>query len=145
ALSFRKTAAPAKPQILEAEVQNERKRVTVQRARKWVPSRNHPWREAARRGAQKRALREAAVAPRPALALRCALNAPPYGLRRATLRTSPTKWGDAVGRPRCESSFLGHPDAKFFEKKGVEHQERKKAKRKLHKRGKNPNTKRGHF
>ncbi len=31
------------------------------------------------------------------------------------------KTGDAVGRPSCGSTFLGHPDAKFFcEERGID-------------------------
>ena len=55
------------------------------------------------------------VAPDAGLALRFALNAPPCGLRRAALRTRPAKQRDAVGRARCESSFLELPGANFFE------------------------------
>jgi len=64
--------------------------------RKWVPATHHPWREAARRGAQERALREAAFDPAAILgpALCCALNAPLCGLHRAALRARPTKQGD---------------------------------------------------
>jgi len=40
--------------------------------RKWVPPADHPWREAARRGAQQRAAKEAAVAARASLAWPCA-------------------------------------------------------------------------
>jgi transposase len=40
--------------------------------RKWVPPADHPWREAARRGAQQKASRQAATPPRPSLALPCA-------------------------------------------------------------------------
>jgi hypothetical protein len=39
--------------------------------RKWTPPLDHPWHEAARRGAQQKALREAAAA-RPSLARPCA-------------------------------------------------------------------------
>jgi len=90
------------------------------------------------------------------LALRCALNASPFGLRRAALRARPTgKTGDAVGRARWESLFLGHPGAEFFRGKRNRHKKRKKGPRnkrrgpkqvaELHKRSKNQNRKRGHF
>jgi hypothetical protein len=38
--------------------------------------------------------------------------------------------GDAVGRPGCGSSFLGHPDAKFFyEEWGTDTNKSKRAKK----------------
>ena len=71
------------------------------------------------------------------LALRCALNASPFGLRRAALRARPTgKTGDAVGRARWESLFLGHPGAEFFRGKRESAQEKKKGAKKQTKRAK---------
>jgi len=40
--------------------------------RKWVPPADHPWREAARRGAQQRAAKESAVAAQASSAWPCA-------------------------------------------------------------------------
>jgi hypothetical protein len=60
-----------------------------------------------------------------------ALSAPPYGLRRAALRAKPTdrKNRDPVGRPRKGSSFLGHPEARFFEKTTIGSKKRQKIKK----------------
>jgi hypothetical protein len=66
------------------------------------------------------------------LVLRFALNAPPCGLRRATLRTRSTKQGNAVGRSRCGSSFLEFPDVNFFEENHLGNEKRDR-------------TKKGHF
>ena len=65
------------------------------------------------------------------LALRFALSAPPYGLRRAALRAKPTdrKKRDPVGRPRTGSSFLGRPEARFFEKTTIGSKKRQKTKK----------------
>ena len=68
ALPWQEIPAPAKPRVSEAKP-------TVERApepkakRKWVPPADHPWRQAARRGAQERASKGAAVATGPSLAL----------------------------------------------------------------------------
>jgi hypothetical protein len=59
-------------------------------------------------------------------------------LRRPIESTRLTdKTGDAVGRGKQESLFLGHPGANFSRKAGIGHNERKK--------GANRNTKGGHF
>src|SRR5215470_10138688 len=66
ALRWEEIPAPPKPQV---EIERKRGPVPVVR-RKWVPPANHPWREAARRGAQQKALRESVT--QPSLALPCA-------------------------------------------------------------------------
>ncbi len=72
-LPWQEIPAPARPSALPAGFPREPKRVPVPTAKRdWRPPAHHPWREAARRGAQKRALRESAVATRPSLALPCA-------------------------------------------------------------------------
>jgi len=88
ALRWQEIPAPAKPSVAEAKPAAERplEPRSVKTQRKWVPPSNHPWREAARRGAQQRASKLAEAA-RPSLAWPCA---PPFGLRRATLRARPT-------------------------------------------------------
>jgi transposase len=69
ALRWQEIPAPARPVALPADRTSEPKRVPVSTAkRKWVPPADHPWREAARRGAQQKVLRESA-ARRPSLAL----------------------------------------------------------------------------
>src|SRR5215472_7855536 len=70
-LRFREIPAPRKPPVLDAGEKKERLRLAAARTRKWVPPRNHPWREAARRGAQQKAQRETPLA-RPLLASPCA-------------------------------------------------------------------------
>src|SRR2546426_9653887 len=73
ALPWQEIPAPTRPHVLAAEPPSERKRVPVSIVkRKWVPPADHPWREAARRGAQRKAFRQAAAPPRPSLALPCA-------------------------------------------------------------------------
>lgn len=73
ALRWEEISAPTRPGILDVSATNERHRVpTAFAKRKWVPAAHHPWRDAARRGAQKRALREADIAKRPSLAGSCA-------------------------------------------------------------------------
>jgi hypothetical protein len=103
ALRWQEIPAPARPSILSAP----RERVLAESIKKkWTPPANHPWREAARRGLEKRARRTLPrgggyAAASVGLALRFALSAPPFGLRRASLRTRPTptknnqnsKWG----------------------------------------------------
>jgi transposase len=72
ALPWQEIPAPTRPHVLAAEPTSERKGVPVSTAkRKWVAPADHPWREAARRGAQQKVLRESA-ARRPSLALPCA-------------------------------------------------------------------------
>jgi len=69
-LRWQEIPAPARPSVLDAGPTSERKRIPVSTAkRKWVPPADHPWREAARRGAQRKARREALSLPRPSLAL----------------------------------------------------------------------------
>jgi len=69
ALRWQEIPASARPSALQAGPTSEPKRVPVSSAkRKWVPPANHPWREAARREMQKRALGKMAVATRPSLA-----------------------------------------------------------------------------
>jgi transposase len=73
-LRWQEIPASAKPS--GAEAQRTVERVSAPKPavgkRKWVPAANHPWREAARRGAQQRAAKEAAVAARASLAWPCA-------------------------------------------------------------------------
>ena len=71
-----------------------------------VPPANHPWREATRRAMEKRVSKEA-VATRPLLAWPscCALNAPPFGLRRTALRTQANR--AAKNRGCCRSTEIG--------------------------------------
>jgi len=73
-LPWEEIPAPAKPSVLGAKpvVQRAREPSPLRAKRKWVPPVDHPWRQAARREAQKRALNGAAVAPRPSLAWPCA-------------------------------------------------------------------------
>ena len=67
-LRCREIPAPTRPN--EYEVKPVGERHTEQQARrKWVPSADHPWREAVRREMQKRASKTAAVETRPSLAL----------------------------------------------------------------------------
>ena len=62
ALHWREIAAPAQPHVLAAPP-SEHPRVPIALAkRRWVPPANHPWNEAARRGAQRKAGRESAAA-----------------------------------------------------------------------------------
>ena len=68
-LRWQEIVAPAKPQVLETTTSNARPRVPVAvKKRKWKPSANHPWHEAARGEVQKRAPKWAATASRPPLA-----------------------------------------------------------------------------
>jgi len=69
-LRWQEIPAPAKPSGAEARPAVERASAPKPAVakRKWVPAANHPWREAARRGAQQRAAKEAAVAARASLA-----------------------------------------------------------------------------
>src|SRR5256712_12514334 len=62
ALRWQEIPAPTRPHGLAAEPPSDRKRVPVSIVkRKWVPPADHPWREAARRGAQRKAFRQAAA------------------------------------------------------------------------------------
>jgi len=74
ALRWQEIPAPAKPSVGEGKPAVERTTpASLPRAkRKWVPPADHPWREAARREAQRKASRQAATPPRPSLALPCA-------------------------------------------------------------------------
>jgi len=69
-LRWQEIPAPRKPIEMERKPASEPQPPRVQR--KWVPPANHPWREAARRGAQKRERKLAALAARPSLAWPCA-------------------------------------------------------------------------
>jgi transposase len=73
-LRWQEIPAPAKPSGAEARPAVERASAPKPAVakRKWVPAANHPWREAARRGAQQRAAKEAVVAARASLAWPCA-------------------------------------------------------------------------
>ncbi len=73
-LRWQEISAPAKPSGAEARPAVERAPAPKPAVakRKWVPPANHPWREAARRGAQQRAAKEAAIAARASLAWPCA-------------------------------------------------------------------------
>jgi hypothetical protein len=56
ALRWREIAAPAQLQDLDAPVRNGRSRVPISvKQRKWKPPANHPWRQAARRAAERKA------------------------------------------------------------------------------------------
>jgi len=69
ALRWREIAAPAKPQVLDTPARNARPHVPIAvKKRKWTPPANHPWHQAARREAQKRASKLAATVSRPLLA-----------------------------------------------------------------------------
>jgi len=66
ALRWQEIAAPRKP--IETDWQSAEKPVSKakppQKQRKWVPPNNHPWREAARRGVQRRARKLEVIAAR---------------------------------------------------------------------------------
>ena len=64
ALRWKEIVAPPRPAMADSTACSVR---VVCRKRKWVPAKDHPWREAARRAAQRKALRETAAA-RPSLA-----------------------------------------------------------------------------
>lgn len=69
ALRWVEISAPARPRTLHAPQESV---LAASRKRKWTPPANHPWREAAQRGLEKRERRAshgAAQAPRPSLAL----------------------------------------------------------------------------
>jgi transposase len=65
-LRWQEIAAPAKPSVTKAKpaVEPDTPTKPPQVKQKWVPSANHPWREAARRGEQQRARKLAAIAAR---------------------------------------------------------------------------------
>jgi transposase len=69
-LRWQEIPAPAKPNVTKAKpaVEPDTPTKPPQVKQKWVPSANHPWREAARRGEQQRARKLAAIAARPSLA-----------------------------------------------------------------------------
>ncbi len=68
ALPWQEISAPARPRVLEATstVEQVRTANAPRVKRKWVPPADHPWRQAARREAQRQASK--GVAPRPSLA-----------------------------------------------------------------------------
>jgi transposase len=68
AVPWREIAAPA-PARAASEPEPLRERATPQVKRKWVPPADHPWREAARRAVQRRALAGSLAATRASLAL----------------------------------------------------------------------------
>lgn len=70
-VAWREIPTPARPNVPEARAAIEpATRSTPPIAkRKWVPPANHPWRQAARRGAERRAAGGIRVATRPSLAL----------------------------------------------------------------------------
>jgi transposase len=74
ALRWQEIPAPAKPSVVEAQraVERATEPKPPQGKRKWVPPRNHPWREAVRREVQQRARKLAAAAAQPSLAWPCA-------------------------------------------------------------------------
>ena len=74
ALPWQEISAPARPRVLEAKppVEGVSAPHLPRAQRKWVPAVDHPWRQAARREAHKRASQGAAVPPRPSLTLPCA-------------------------------------------------------------------------
>jgi hypothetical protein len=67
AVPYREISAPARPATPEARRVSERGAVRLAK-RKWVPPTDHPWREAARRATERRALTKLATTPRPSLA-----------------------------------------------------------------------------
>jgi hypothetical protein len=100
ALRWEEISAPAKPRV-----ESERRSPLPVVRPKWVPPANHPWREAVRREVQQKALRESVRQPSLA-GLRFALNAPPYGLRRASLPSQPTDRRDQKIRTKGDISNL---------------------------------------
>jgi hypothetical protein len=65
---WREISAPVRPRVAEVRAPSERRTVQVAK-RKWVPPADHPWRQAARRGLEKRALGSIPVATPSSLAL----------------------------------------------------------------------------
>lgn len=68
ALRWQEIAAPVRPSVAEAAERGTKSNVPRKKS-PWVPATEHPWRQAARRGMQKRAAKLAAAATRPSLAL----------------------------------------------------------------------------
>jgi hypothetical protein len=70
-LRWQEIPAPVTPRVGEAKpaVKRATESTPPKAKRKWVPTVNHPWRQAARRGAQQRASKLAGVAAQPSLAL----------------------------------------------------------------------------
>jgi transposase len=70
AVPWRELAAPARPRVVEERPASEQARVPTPRIakRKWVPPADHPWRQAARRGVERKGSGGTRVAP-PSLAL----------------------------------------------------------------------------
>jgi transposase len=71
AVRWREIPAPVRASLPAARPGREPARLSTPPLpkRKWVPPGDHPWREAGRRAAERRASGEAAIAPRPSLAL----------------------------------------------------------------------------
>jgi len=71
AVPWREIPAPARPSVPEARPAIEQATVPTPpiAKRKWVPPADHPWRQAARRGAERQASGGITVATRPSLAL----------------------------------------------------------------------------
>jgi hypothetical protein len=71
AVPWREIPAPAKPSVPEARPANQRAMAPTPRIakRKWVPPADHPWRQAARRGAERPASGGITGATRPSWAL----------------------------------------------------------------------------
>jgi len=71
ALPWQQIPAPARARVPEARPAGERGTTQAPRLakRKWVPPADHPWRQAARRGAERQASGGITVATRPSLAL----------------------------------------------------------------------------
>jgi len=69
-VAWREIPAPARPSVPEARPAIERAPVptAAMAKRKWVPPADHPWRQAARRRAEKQACERIPTAPRPSLA-----------------------------------------------------------------------------
>jgi Helix-turn-helix domain len=65
AVRWREIAAPVPPRVAEARPASEQARATPRRARrKWVPPPDHPWRQGARRGVERKGFEGSKVVPR---------------------------------------------------------------------------------
>ncbi len=66
AVRWREIPAPARPRAAEARAASQPAKVPTPRVakRKWVPPADHPWRQAARRGAERKGFEGTKVAPR---------------------------------------------------------------------------------
>jgi hypothetical protein len=91
-LRFAEIAAPARPGI-EAVKRSKQQQRAMRAGVRRAPAANHPWKEgsSARRSATERAASGGASAGDVDPALRFALNAPPFGLRRAARRAGSTR------------------------------------------------------